>query len=225
MKAKEYGRAFAITIILAPIVICLGVIGVPIELAAPLGIIAGIILFFVVTIKIENRITKYATYESADKTLRLHKKGSFLKESVTMKRYIRTNATYKPAEIVYTGATVGGITTGGIHVNEAHYETSGTRTDKFGLYFNNCQVKRIVCDFEIKDHPAINKFKTDKNTLVLTYEGAKEEMGGLSKEMYKKAVVKGDLGMQYHLLNNQIEESMLSHNDCKNVLKWIVGKI
>lgn len=220
MKKKVCG-IFAATF---PLCIILIVIGINIQLSIILWLLIATIISRII---ISINLISYIEYTFKDKTLHLHKRDSSLKELIKMKRYVETTAVYKPAEIVYTSATVGGITTGGVHVNEAHYDyySSKTNEDKFGLYYNDRPIEKIVCDFDIEDHPAINQFKVNKNTIVISYHKSKKEMDTLGKMMYKNAVSTGDQGMQCHILNKKIMEDKISRNDCKNIIKWISGKI
>lgn len=76
-----------------------------------------------------------------------------------------------PAELVYTSATVGGITTGGFHVNPAtRTETVGGKTGGYGIYLRTydaggtryVRLKKILIQPDMlqsaKDHPVVSKY-------------------------------------------------------------------
>jgi len=44
---------------------------------------------------------------------------------------------YEPEKMVYTGATVGGVHTGGFHKEGGYHTVSGTQTGKYQIYYDN----------------------------------------------------------------------------------------
>ena len=57
-------------------------------------------------------------------------------DKLSMERHREIYNKYNPATVTYTGATVGGITTGGLNYNPAYYSTGlGNYTDKYELWY------------------------------------------------------------------------------------------
>ena len=73
---------------------------------------------------------------------------------LSISRFYHTNYEYHPASATYTGATVGGVTTGGWTFNEANYTaTSGAMTNKYQLWYKIVEGKKTPI-FVVKLEPA-----------------------------------------------------------------------
>ena len=87
----------------------------------------------------------------------VREKSPLNKKLIYISRYQETNLKYNPATATYTGVTVGGVTTGGWDVSEAHYSMEGgTITDKFIMWYRKDEkqsaiIKEIELTQEIAD--------------------------------------------------------------------------
>lgn len=181
-------------------------------------IIIVIIIIFIYNIITE---TKVMSYVANEKTLYLHKHSILAKKSIIIKRFYRSYAEYKPAEIVHSGMMVGGAFLGSSHINEAHYELSSYKTDKYLLYYENDKqpIERIVCDFEISKNSTISKYHINKHTILVKNPDAKE----LDKN-YLIAVT-GNTQLLTHAIEGQREQECLTKEECKKIKSWVIGEI
>lgn len=161
------------------------------------------------------------SYDPKQKTLYLHKHSILAKKRIIIKRFYRSYAKYKPAEIVHSGMIVGGAFLGSSHINEAHYELSGYKTDKYLLYYENDKqpIERIVCDFEISKNSTISQYLINKHTILVKNPDAKK----LDKN-YLIAVT-GDTQLLTHAIGEQQEQECLSKKECERIKSWASGKI
>ena len=105
-------------------------------------VICGLIAVRQENIKEEkkNRLEEIRPYAHLEnglfKALELKKRSSVLDGAFSIEAERNVNLSYTPDKLVYTGATVGGITTGGFHVEQGGYSvSSGAKNGKYNLYF------------------------------------------------------------------------------------------
>ena len=199
-------------------------------------IIAAIVAFFVIMIRWADD-SKYVEYDANNKTLLLHSRAPKSAERIEIKRYEHAHFQYNPAELVYTGATVGGISMGGFHVNEA-YQSIGLmeKTDKYELHYGKeGMIETIKCDFLIGDNKAIKKFKKDNNTLFLENKPEKskqknsditdETTNKVKSEMLLNALQNNDYEKMSILTKETILSKKLTLSECNQIKDWIAGSI
>ena len=149
---------------------------------------------------------------------------------LTMKRHLRTAYKYNPASITYTGATVGGVTTGGFSYDKAHYTNNADGfTDKYELWFNDSSGKHLITDIKLSDslisaakgNITVAQFLKD-DTLHLKHEGAQSR----HHDAISWAVKNRDMDI-YELTNlmlPELEAKMLNKNEMQAVFDFICGK-
>lgn len=136
-----------------------------------------------------------------------------------------------PAELVYTGATVGGIHTGGFHVNEAY--TSTSLGEKTGRYFLSAgsrgydgTVEWFVCTeieltkelaAEAEKHPVVKKFLKD-SSLILKYDA---KMSDLDQGTIKRLTDRGDTTMARNVAMHAAIACYLKKEDIQAIYNWI----
>lgn len=133
-----------------------------------------------------------------------------------------------PAELVYTSATVGGITTGGFHVNEA-YRTEHVG-EKLGTYYitlrgwqDSTIVKKVRIQPDMVDsaraNPIVCKF-LDGKTLTLKHNVAINVPDYIKKSAmeYNQA---GRFDMAAKLLKPYNKVCELTKEECKAVIAWM----
>ena len=173
---------------------------------------------------------KYITFDKEKETATLYKRAPISGESIEIRAHHNSTYKYNPEKIVYTGATVGGVTTGGFHTEEAHYALS--TAGKSGKYFlqaklsagNYMSIDRIHLTDELveeaKQNPNVKKFLRGK-TLVLAHRGKATEMSADEQDVYVRALQRKDEAGMYAAAQRAINAKMLTREECENVLKWI----
>lgn len=214
-----------IGIIIGLIGITLAAAGVPTILAIVLGVLIGGGLSIYLVTKKEEEKKNCISYRN--KTLYLKQRNRIAGGSIIIKRFYKVGAVYKPAEIVYSGMTVGGVSVGSAHINEAHYETRNEKTDKFLMYYEDDSkpIEKIVCSFDIPQDSSIKKYCIDKNTIVIKQITAKDEMNKTEKEILLNNMASGNQSMAYHIVGEHFKQKYLSKNDCQTIKSWVSGEI
>lgn len=113
-------------------------------------------------------------------TIKVERRGRYLKSILRVRRAKITNYQYVNPKSVYTGATVGGVSMGGFHVEQGGYSSQVLQTDTYQLVCEDpkSDEKHPVewielsedCLIEAKKDPQISKY-VFHNSLCLT--GAK----------------------------------------------------
>lgn len=226
-KLKLYAILFIVAIVLLVLMIPLMLIGVPpIILAIILcfGIVAAMIIYEKVSDK-----SSTASYDKESKTLFLHLRCAENEKYIVIKEYEHPHFQYNPAELVYTGATVGGVSMGGFHVNEA-YESVGLleKTGKYELHYGKQGViETIQCNFEIGDKKLIEKFKKDSKTLFLenVSQITNDKMtNGIKRKKLSNAIKNNDNEQMSVLTKDFVLAKKLTMEDCVNLKNWIAAK-
>lgn len=190
-----------------------------------IGMIIGFIIWALATYKINTATKKHVNYMS--KTLYVKKRGAVAKKSIIIKRFYKEGATYKPAEIVYSGMTIGGVSVGSAHINEAHYESHGVRTEKFLMYYGDESkpIEKIVCSVDIPKNSAISKYCVDKNTILVKNPNAKEKLDSIDSQILYNNMASGNKSMESHIIGQHLEQKLLSKKECQTIISWIGGEI
>ena len=131
--------------------------------------------------------------------------------------------------MVYTGATVGGVTTGGWHEEKAYYSQEVSDSGKSKLKFKGKDggtIKKIILTADLiasaKQQPDIKQFLKD-DTLELQHL----DCGGLSivnAHVLSTAIATGNVGVQALIANEESNKKFLTHSECQHVLDWICNK-
>ena len=151
--------------------------------------------------------------------------------ALKMEKHRRTSYKYNPATITYTGATVGGVTTGGFSYDEAHYTSKAEGfTGKYDLWYTDVDKKlHLVTDIELskslvtsaKKNKTVAQFLKD-NTLHLKHEDAKSEHHDAIAWAAKNKDM--DIYELTNLMLPELEAKMLNKNEMQAVLDFICGK-
>ena len=141
---------------------------------------------------------------------------------ITVEKAFSVTLDYQPSKAVYTGATVGGITTGGVHYTQAGYTGSATSSGK-----GEIRVKAGGTDFELQvatmGEYAIDKFKRDPefkrvaiNGRILCWadslEAASMLQGFLSATSYQDRV---------NAASAYTDERRLNYHYCGRIAKFL----
>ena len=220
-----YLKLFAIGVVAVGLVALLAAIGAPAWLCAILCMVA----IFVGYILREEENAKTGTYNRQTKTLHLNSRCAASEKLIEIKEYKHTNFKYNPAELVYTGATVGGISMGGFHVNEAHYSASSSeKTGRYELHYKgkgHCPIEAIFCHFNIGNNSCVKKFKTSDNMLKLIHNEATPKIDAAQKKLLLQATKNNDLTLMAGLTKDTMAAQKLTKKECENIKAWIGGRM
>ena len=104
-----------------------------------LGLIVCVpILYFYQKASDDKKATKInLDFNSSANELTLHKRDSTNRKVLSVTEVWNHTFNYEPEKIVYTGATVGGVHTGGFHKEGGYHTVSGTSTGMYQIWYDN----------------------------------------------------------------------------------------
>lgn len=192
------------------------------ELLFVLLITIGCGIFCMVQSDIENKTMEYS---SCSQILYLKKRSAIAKKNIKIKRFYKEGVTYKPEEIVYSGMSIGGAFTGSAHINEAHYESFGIKTDKYLMYYKDEKkpIEKIVCSFDISQNSVISKYCTG-TTIILENPDAKE-LNRVDAQIICDSMKNGNKIVESSIIGQHLEQKQLTKKECEIIKSWIGGEI
>ena len=154
------------------------------------------------------------------------------KKGVKIKPAREVYNTDHPAELVYTGATVGSVHMGGFHVNEAYTSTSlGEKTGRYIFWasvrdiFTGSVEPFIVNEIELSDellteakaHPVIQKFLKDSK-LLLHYECTMSE---IDQSAIQRNMSLGNTTVAQNIAMHAAQARYLTLDDATAIYDWV----
>lgn len=218
--------------------ICLGLLIIDIsswEVYLPAAIISlicasgALLLFFILSAIAEDK-SNALEYDSFTKKLTVHNikpKNMLSIKVVSVKNYYMK---YHPSETIYTGATVGGIHTGGFHQTKAYHSTEAYNTGKAKLIYKNVwdanntgPIEEIEFDEELMKKlfipMSIEKFRCG-NCLVLNHsENSKIYDAGIQASLNQK-----NYTANYEILKQAVVDKQLTFLECIKIKLFIIFK-
>lgn len=134
-------------------------------------------------------------------------------------------ASFKPSEAVFTGATVGGITTGGIHHTKAGYEMNQTNTGKGEIKISMHGREFVLESIAMSDFTK-DKFKRDKEFKSLVKDNKILCYNDTSKSnSYTQAFIQASLSRDQEKMMNfasmAADERRLEYKKCVSIQKLV----
>ena len=141
---------------------------------------------------------------------------------------------YNPSQLVYTGATVGGIHTGGFHTTEAYWsEKSEGASGKYMAFIKDVDGKEYTVDKIVlanddllnaaKAHPVVGKF-VKEDYIYLKKENSETKFTKEEYDILREAVNTNNYGLQRNITQRAFLESLLTKAEYDAILNWIRGK-
>lgn len=172
----------------------------------------------------------YLDYDAFTETLTVKARKPENANVIKVEEMFDCNLNYHPSKIVYTGATVGGVHTGGFHDAGNYYTLDGTSTNKYHLIYKGlgvtsedyCPIKQIKLDRSLveaaKENPVISRYLNADGTLTLSNNVASKY-----SEHVGTAVKHGNVDLVMQLAKADYFNQQLSKEQCKAIKNWISG--
>ena len=138
---------------------------------------------------------------------------------------------YNPATLEYTGVTIGGITTGSFHVNEASISGAAFQnTGKYQLVLNDDGryeiLKEIVLPDTLissaKNTPIVNHF-LQGNRLILRHTGGAAAYTQNERQSIAAAKRDGREDIALNIAMRALAASFLTKAECDAIKNWLCG--
>ena len=225
----------ALEIIVGVIVILLAVLGV-------IGIVPAIILllvFFIVIGCIEHEQKKknlkkgqsetkgMIWYDTENRTIKLTDRHPSFKERFSFEHYESSKVVYQEEKLIYTSATVGGVTTGGVDkVGGIQSET--VKTNKFELVYEYATKDTIkkgfiekitLTDELLKQAQKSNIAKYIKGNDILVVDELVE-----STDLIRGYLKIGHNSSAANVMNEDKLRTMPTLDKCKAIVNWVSGE-
>lgn len=166
-----------------------------------------------------------STYK--DGVLSITKRDAVFKTVIGIKPYYSSKVAYKPEQYVYTGATVGGITTGGVHKEGGYnYISSTHKTAKCELHYHGDKQKVIdkiqltpALAEEARKCAQIKGFLNEKDQIALE---SNIPMSRMDSELFLY-FGKSQSAEMYNITSKYAEMRAPSREKCEIIIEWLCG--
>lgn len=160
-----------------------------------------------------------ATYDSNNRVLTLKKRGSSLTGALAIKDDKNYFISYKPEKYIYTSATVGGITTGGVTKTGGYNYISGSqKSGKYQILYYDDLVSRIALTEELflqaKESP-IAKYLDESTKEIVVIQPIQTSL------VTKSLLASGNINAAMNLGMKESKEGYPSYEKCTAILNWI----
>lgn len=168
------------------------------------------------------------TYDASDKSLHILKRSDTFKSFVAVEPVRLLDHTYNEPTLVYTGATVGGVTMGGFHVEGGDYNAHVSRSGKFRLVHihpiadTRSPIEKIVLPTHLvetaKQDSVLRQFLKG-DTLLLFYDVPLDET---MSELTKFAAASHDTTVALSAAQRAHTNKQLTKEDCNYIRDWLL---
>ena len=171
---------------------------------------------------------QFYSFDEKEKTLTLYKSNTkLLQREIAIVPHYEFTFKFNPAELVYTGATVGGITTGGFHVNQASYSpASSKKSGKYELtpVFSEEMIRIIILPEELhaaaETDPVVGQFYRN-GRLILEHTGPDTKLTPNEDAVAHRAVENHRDDILIAITNLATTAKRLTLNECNAVKNFI----
>ncbi len=158
--------------------------------------------------------------EFKDGVLNLEKRGAGLQKCIKIEPHRITNYSHKDEEYIFTSATVGGVTTGGIHKNEAYdYASSSRKTGRYEMTISYRPIQKIELTsdlFDLAKSSYISEYLDEESHSIVVVTAGRMSADTLA------AWQSGERGGNLlNLTQRDMEHCYPSYEKCQKILNWL----
>lgn len=172
-----------------------------------------------------------AKYDYTSKILEITKKSPELSDIIKIQEYLFSDLSYNDPTLVYTGATVGGVSMGGFHVEGGDYDQKLSRSGRYQLIYREPIAKTDFVIHGIKlpkalvstaaSNAVISKY-LNGDTIVPFY---KSKMDESMAKLARDSVASGDMAKALTAAQRANIEKFLTKEDCTYIKQWLCCEI
>lgn len=170
-------------------------------------------------------------YYIEDKVFEIKKRNAYVADKLAIVPEMRFSVGYNPAQLTYTGVTIGAATVGNFSVQDEFASMKPQPTGYYYLKFKSdkeYRVERILLTDDLVIRAEINPFISQYlvgNELVLW--DLNKTVTNTEKSTAEYLMGQGDLQSQTKAMNivsQGMTGAILSQKDCRKIQKWLAGK-
>lgn len=169
---------------------------------------------------------------SKAKSITVRKQCSVLAKCISVSQFYYRETNYTDPTLVYTGATVGSVHTGGFHVNPGTEKAGAIKkTNKYQLYlwpYDTILQEIILADealAEAKKDKFISSFLSG-NRIILRHQGriSKFEQDIMKDYLLNNNQTAAQKNAGSYITGQAVVKTKLTKEECKAILNWLAGK-
>lgn len=168
--------------------------------------------------------SNYLSYDKTKHILIIKERFPGLSNVLRIEEHVNTVTVHKPTEYIYTSATVGGITTGGVTKTGGYdYLASTGKSGKYILvYGDNTPISKIQLSDKLYREALgsdIKEYINDEKQIVLIKPYTPY---GLEADALKAMITDGKMSLASDMLANRADYP--SYEKCTRILNWLCKK-
>ena len=168
------------------------------------------------------------SYDKETATLTVHKRSKEVGKVISIEKLSDYSLQYHPSQMVYTGATVGGIHTGGFHKTEACYTAKTFSTKKAKLNYtneldslNHGQIEMIKLAPALVEDANIRFFSLlVGDCMILSHD----DEATMFQRGFDAAVNSGRVDLLQDIAKGSYFAKQLTLEECKDIRNWLSGE-
>ena len=180
-------------------------------------------------ISVQNQYQDCMEYNEKEQELVVHKPCTYFSRCLFTQPYVARNYGYEKEKYIYTSATVGGITTGGVHKTGGNYveKHKSTKVQLIYYYYKYGQSqpnKNIVKKIRLANESLIQKAKNSSirkymdGNYIIVEEKENKEILHISI-MFASAA--NDNNMAMNFMESSKIETLPSREKCFEIIQWL----
>lgn len=136
---------------------------------------------------------------------------------------------YNPASATYTGVSVGGITTGGWDIKEAHYSSNVRMSDRYNLFYTTDKIHKQIIhridllpnDAEVaRNNPVLASMLTGNSLIIKRQSSTNSVNSVVAKTVWEQS---GDLNLVQNVLSKDLANQNLTQDELREIIRLLCG--
>lgn len=228
---RSYGIGAGVSVILGCMIIALGSgeNNTAMLFMGVLLIFLSVYLFFLAkrgsqeVEKVKQEVAQLATFDEKTNILTLNGRGAQLNSCIVMKEHKRYDISHKDDEYIYTGATSGGITMGGVTKFEGYdYISKISKTNRYELNYYGKSIFKIRLSSDLLSQAKVSPIKEylDNGTEIIVVDPKKfNNMGFNQRDLVQ--LMRTNRSMYLSITGRMMEPGYPEYEKCKKIYDWI----
>lgn len=173
--------------------------------------------------KVKQEVAQLATFDEKTNILTLNGRGAQLNSCIVMKEHKRYDISHKDDEYIYTGATSGGITMGGVTKFEGYdYISKISKTNRYELNYYGKSIFKIRLSSDLLSQAKVSPIKEylDNGTEIIVVDPKKfNNMGFNQRDLVQ--LMRTNRSMYLSVTGRMMEPGYPEYEKCKKIYDWI----